>query len=43
MNMEKIEELFKKFVYTGVGLVAMTGEKLKKAVMDTCPLLIGRQ
>lgn len=32
--MEKIEELFKKFVYTGVGLVAMTGEKLKKAVDD---------
>lgn len=32
--MEKIEELFKKFVYTGVGLAAMTGEKLKKAVDD---------
>jgi polyhydroxyalkanoate synthesis regulator phasin len=30
--MEKIEDLFKKFVYTGVGLAAMTGEKLKKAV-----------
>ena len=32
--MEKIEEVFKKFVYTGVGLAAMTGEKLKKAVDD---------
>ena len=32
--MEKIEEVFKKVVYTGVGLVAMTGEKLKNAVDD---------
>ncbi len=30
--MEKIEELFKKFVYTGVGLVSLTAERLQKTI-----------
>jgi polyhydroxyalkanoate synthesis regulator phasin len=29
-----MEDLFKKFIYTGVGLVAMTAEKLQEAVED---------
>lgn len=32
--MENIEGLFKKFVYTGVGLVSMTKDKLQKAIDD---------
>lgn len=32
--MEKVEELFKKFVYTGVGLVSMTKDKLQSAIED---------
>ena len=27
-----MEDLFKKFLYTGVGLVAMTAEKIQKSV-----------
>jgi len=30
--MENIENLFKKFVYTGVGFVSLTTEKMKNAV-----------
>jgi len=30
--MEKFEELFKKFVYTGVGMVSLTKDKLEKAI-----------
>jgi len=32
--MENIEGLFKKFVYTGVGLVSLTKDKLQKAIED---------
>ena len=32
--MEKIEGLFKKFVYTGVGLVSLTKDKLKKTIEE---------
>lgn len=32
--MENIEELFKKFVYTGVGLVSLTKDRLQKAIDD---------
>jgi len=30
--MEKIEELFKKFVYTGVGLASLTKDKLETVI-----------
>ena len=30
--MENLEELFKKFVYTGVGLVSLTKERLQKTI-----------
>ena len=30
--MEKLEELFKKFVYTGVGLVSLTKDKLQSTI-----------
>ncbi len=30
--MENLEELFKKFVYTGVGLVALTKDRLQKTI-----------
>ncbi|MBN1252002.1 MAG: hypothetical protein JXR51_08535 [Bacteroidales bacterium] len=30
--MEKIEELFKKFIYTGVGLVSLTKDKLQSTI-----------
>ena len=32
--MEKIEELLKKVVYTGVGLVSLTAERLQKVVNE---------
>ncbi|MFN8254696.1 MAG: phasin family protein [Bacteroidales bacterium] len=32
--MEKLEELFKKFVYTGVGLISLTKDKLEKTIDD---------
>ncbi len=30
--MENLEELFKKFVYTGVGLVSLTKDRLQKTI-----------
>ncbi len=32
--MEKIEDLFKKFVYTGVGLVSLTKDRLEKTIEE---------
>lgn len=32
--MENVESLFKKFFYTGVGIVALTKEKLEKAINE---------
>ncbi len=32
--MEKFEELFKKFVYTGVGMMSLAKDKLEKAIED---------
>jgi len=32
--MEKLEELFKKFVYTGVGLVSLTKDKLESTITN---------
>ena len=32
--MENLEELFKKFVYTGVGMVSMAKDQLKKTIEE---------
>lgn len=32
--MENLEELFKKFVYTGIGMASMAKEKLEKTIED---------
>jgi polyhydroxyalkanoate synthesis regulator phasin len=32
--MEKMEDLFKKFVYTGVGMAALAKEKLEKVIEE---------
>jgi len=32
--MENFENLFKKFIYTGVGIISLTKEKLEKTIED---------
>lgn len=32
--MEKLEDLFKKFVYTGIGLISLTKDRLQKTIEE---------